>query len=207
MNNNIIAIIADGERVNAYEDILCDVDIIIAADGGANLCRSQQITPHFIIGDLDSITSENLQFFSKAKLIKSSDQSTTDMQKAIDYALKLNPSVIKIISAYGMRTDHTIGNLLIFQNYQNSVPLKIHDNFGIMSYLTAGEHKLTLQPGQGISFFSLSAIEDLTLDGFEYQLNNAKYPVNFIGISNRAVKTDCTVKFKKGKLITYVISI
>ena len=60
MVSNIVAIIANGEKFNDLEQILKDADIIIAADGGANLCRAKQITPDYIIGDLDSITLENI---------------------------------------------------------------------------------------------------------------------------------------------------
>ncbi len=207
MEKNIIAIIADGEVVQNIGKILKDADIIIAADGGANLCRSQQITPDYIIGDLDSITYENLEFFSESKFIEITKQNHTDLQKALNYALMLNPTKIKIISAFGKRADHTLGNILIFQNYDESIPLEIYDNFGVMNLFTKGKYELKLQPGQTVSFFSLSPIKGLTLQGFKYPVTEADHVKNFIGVSNVALMQNCTIEFQKGKLISYIITV
>ena len=207
MEKNIIAIIANGEKVNNIINIMQDVDIIIAADGGANICRSQKIKPDHIIGDLDSITLDNVEFFSKSKFVEITEQSHTDMQKALDYALTLNPTKIIIFSAFGKRTDHSLSNILIFQNYDESIPLEIYDNFGLMTFYTPGKYKLNLQQGQTISFFSLSPIDNLSLNGFKYSVNNANFSSNFIGVSNVVINQKCTVEFQKGKLISYIISV
>lgn len=207
MEKNIIAIIADGEKVQNIGKILEDADIIIAADGGANLCRAQQIAPDYIIGDLDSITLGNIEFFSESKFIEIPEQDHTDMQKALNYALSLNPTKIIVISAFGKRTDHSLGNILIFQNYDNSIPLEIYDNFGVMTFYTPGKYEFTLQPGQTISFFSLSPINNLSLKGFKYPVKNANYSKNFIGVSNVVINQKCTIEFQKGNLISYIISV
>ena len=207
MEKNIIAIIADGEKVQNIGEILKDTDIIIAADGGANLCRSQKIKPDYIIGDLDSITYENVEFFSDSKFIEITEQDQTDMQKALRFALSLNPTKIIIISAFGKRTDHILGNILIFQNYDESIPLEVYDNFGGMSFYSPGKYELKLQLGQTISFFSITPIKDLSLLGFKYPVNNANYSRNFIGVSNIVNNQKCTIEFQKGKLISYIITV
>ncbi len=206
MKKNIIAIIADGEKVNNIGNILKDVDIIIAADGGANLCREQQITPDYIIGDLDSITYENMEFFSDSKFIEITEQENTDLQKALDYALSLNPTKIKIISSLGKRTDHALGNILIFQNYDEPIPLEIYDNFGVMTFYSPGKYDLKLQLGQTISFFSLTPIKGLSLLGFKYPIINSNCSHNFIGVSNIIINKQCTIEFQKGKFISYLIT-
>jgi len=203
-----VAIIANGEELekNRLENILADVDIIIAADGGANLCREQQIKPDYIIGDLDSITYENMEFFSDSKFIEITEQENTDLQKALDYALSLNPTKIIVISAFGKRTDHTLGNILIFQNYDESIPLEVYDNFGVMTFYSPGKYELKLQLGQTISFFSLTPITGLSLLGFKYPIVNTDYSSNFIGVGNVIINEKCTVEFQKGKLISYLIT-
>ena len=207
MEKNIIAIVADGEKVNSIRQILKDVDIIIAADGGANLCRKQQIKPDYIIGDLDSITYENMEFFSDSKFIEINEQENTDLQKALDYALSLNPTKIIIISAFGKRADHSLGNILIFQNYYESIPLEVYDNFGVMTFYSPGKYVLKLQLGQTISFFSLTPILNLSLQGFKYPVDNSDFSHNFIGVSNVVINQNCTIEFQKGKLISYLITI
>jgi thiamine pyrophosphokinase len=44
-----------------------NVDVIVAADGGANVARKLGIHPDVIIGDLDSITTVTKRFFAKRK--------------------------------------------------------------------------------------------------------------------------------------------
>ena len=206
MEKNIIAIIANGEKVQNIGEILNDADIVIAADGGANLCRSQKITPDYIIGDLDSITYENMEFFSDSKFIEITEQENTDLQKALDYALSLNPTKIIIISAFGKRTDHALGNILIFHNYDESIPLEVYDNFGVMTFYSPGKYELNFQLGQTISFFSLTPIEGLSLQGFKYPVVNVDYSSNFIGVSNIVNNQKCTIEFQQGKLISYIIT-
>ncbi len=207
MEKKIIAIIADGEKVKNIKKILVDVDVVIAADGGANICRICEINPDYIVGDLDSITIENTEHFSKSKFIKIKEQNNTDLQKAINYAVKLNPTSIKIISAFGKRTDHSLANILIFQNYSEQIPLEIYDNFGIMKFYSPGEHNIALHIGQTISFFSISPVEGLFLKGFKYSVSDANNSNNFIGISNVAIEQNCTIKLNKGKVISYTIAV
>ena len=207
MGKKIIAIIADGKKVDNIKKILEDVDVIIAADGGANICRTCEVNPDYIVGDIDSITPENIKHFSKSKFVEIKEQNHTDLQKAINYAVKLNPKSIKIISAFGKRTDHSLANILIFQNYNEQVPLEIYDNFGVMKFYSPGKHNIALHIGQTISFFSLAPVEGLFLEGFKYSIIDANNSNNFIGISNIAIEQNCIIKFDKGKIISYIITV
>ena len=44
--------------------LVSEVDLIVAADGGADVARRLGIYPHVIIGDLDSITESTKRFFA-----------------------------------------------------------------------------------------------------------------------------------------------
>lgn len=68
-----------------YKTEINKFDIVIAADGGANRCRQLDILPNYIIGDLDSITKQNLEYFikNKTKIISAPSQNTLDFQEAI----------------------------------------------------------------------------------------------------------------------------
>ncbi|MBT6994792.1 MAG: thiamine diphosphokinase, partial [Candidatus Cloacimonetes bacterium] len=115
MNNHKIAIVCNGKRIDNLTEILKNVDTVIAADGGANFCLDNNISPDFIIGDLDSIKL-NCKIKNES-LIQITDQNLTDLQKSLNFAEKLNPTEILVISAFGKREDHSIANLLIFQNF------------------------------------------------------------------------------------------
>ena len=52
---------------------------IIAADGGANFLADQSISPDLIIGDLDSVSEQKIQNLETQKIIRISNQNTTDL--------------------------------------------------------------------------------------------------------------------------------
>lgn len=209
MSEKIIAILANGNRINhdLLKKILSNVSIIIAADGGAELCRYYSIKPDYIIGDLDSITKETRKKFADTKIIFEPDQNFTDLQKALRFSCTLKPDRIIILFAFGKRIDHTICNILIFQNYRENIPLEIYDGFGKMELYFPGKYDLIGKAGETISFFSLEPIYNLSLTGFKYSISNKIFKKYFIGISNIFEKEKCQIQFDKGKLISYRVFI
>lgn len=205
MAGKIIAIIANGESLVSdwARDNLRDASIIIAADGGALLCSELDIRPDYIVGDMDSISRELKDTFSDSEFILRPDQNSTDMQKAIDFAMSLSPVLIKVFSSFGKRIDHTIANVLLFQEYETSVPLVIYDNFGRMSLLSPGKHSLRGRIGMTVSMFSLNPLENLILEGFKYPVDEQSFSGSFIGVSNVYVKEISHVSFDSGKLFLY----
>ncbi|MGD9486611.1 MAG: thiamine diphosphokinase [Calditrichaceae bacterium] len=205
MAGKIIAIIANGESLTTdwSRDNLKDASVIIAADGGALLCRELDIHPDYIVGDMDSISDELKNTFSESEFILRPDQNSTDMQKSIEFAISLSPVLIKIFSSFGKRIDHTIANILLFQEYETSVPLVIYDNYGRMSLLSPGNHSLRGRIGMIVSMFSLNPIKNLVLDGFRYPVEGKSFPDSFIGVSNVYEKEVGHVSFDSGKLFLY----
>jgi len=202
-----IALIANGEPIKpeSAHKILQDVEIIIAADGGALYCKKAGIHPHYIIGDLDSISDEVKQFFNNSEIIHLTDQYSTDMEKALKLASSLKPNRLKILSALGNRSDHANANLLFLREYNNEVPVEIYDNFGRLTILKPGKHILKLDVGVTVSFFSMGSIQNLFLKGFKYNLSNQNYESYFVGNSNVVVIEKCEVEFDSGSLFMYEV--
>ncbi|MGD9899058.1 MAG: thiamine diphosphokinase [Calditrichaceae bacterium] len=205
MAGKIIAIIANGESLTSdwSRDNLKDASVIIAADGGAHLCSELDIHPDYIVGDMDSISDALKVKFSDSEYILRPDQNSTDLQKSIDFAISLSPVLIKIFSSFGKRIDHTIANILLFQDYETSVPLVIYDNFGRMSILSPGRHSLRGRIGMTVSMFSLNPIKNLVLEGFRYPVNGQSFSNTFIGVSNVYEKELGHITFDSGKLFLY----
>ncbi len=213
MNSNstekIVVIIANGEAFKPYlKDFISNSDIIIAADGGVINCKIANIIPDYIIGDLDSIQFDINKYFPAAEIIHNPDQETTDMEKSLNLAISLHPEKIKVFSAFGRRTDHIVGNILIFHKMiklilEESIELEIFDNFGKMKILTSGKHEIREKIGSTVSLFSISQIQNLTLKGFRYDLNNQDFTSNFLGISNVYESEICNINFDSGILFLY----
>ena len=213
MNSNstekTVVIIANGESLKQkLINFISDEDIIIAADGGVINCKIAGIIPDFIVGDLDSIHFDLKKYFPAAEIILNPEQETTDMEKALNLAISLHPEKIKVFSASGKRTDHTFGNILVFHKMiklilEEFIELEIYDNFGKMKILISGKHEIKGEIGSTVSLFSFDPILNLTLKGFQYELENQDFPNNFLGISNVYKTEICEINFDSGILFLY----
>jgi thiamine pyrophosphokinase len=202
MGKKIIAVVAFGEVPNdeLLRKILEEADTIIAADGGANVCMKIGVKPDFVIGDLDSIT--DLGF---PEVIKQTNQSLTDMEKALDFALLLNPKKVIITAAFGKRKDHSFINLLIFRKYSIRAELEIYDNFGKLRIFQPGKHEINGTRGKTVSMFSLNEMKELSLKGFRFNLKKQSFTPLFYGQSNVFESEKCCIEFAEGTLYVYEV--
>ncbi len=202
-----IVIIANGEETKQeiIKNELIDDPTIIAVDGGLLLCKKLNIIPHYILGDFDSIPVKIIEEYDSSKLILRPNQNLTDLQKALEFASSLNPRKIKIFAATGKRTDHTFANLLIFASYKGKAILQLFDNYGIMKLHLPGKHFIDGKRGQTISFFSLNSVTKLSLLKVKYPIEDMNITGHFFSLSNEFVSDKCLLKFKKGKIISYII--
>ncbi len=203
----LVAIILNGEPLapERLHRFLEKVQIIIAADGGANYCLQHNVQPHYIIGDLDSIHSEATRFSEQTKRIHLSDQYSTDLEKALNLATQLQVTHLRVANATGKRSDHAVANLLFLAEFSKKVPVEVFDNFGRLSFWGPGEHIFNLKVGTTVSFTSLKGVKNLTLEGFAYPLYNQQFNDFFVGISNVVTKQPCRVQFSEGLLMMYEV--
>ncbi len=206
----MICIIANGEKPvkRVLDEAIVGADMLIAADGGSNICREMGIVPDVIIGDLDSSAADILEIFPESLIIHEPGQDSSDMEKAVAYAISCHPCRINIISALGYRTDHVLQNILIFYFIGLYAPkcdieVCLYDNWGRIRFLSPGKHILKNRMGRTVSFFSLGSISKLTLRGFRYEITNEEYKENFGSLSNVYESDECEVEFTGSRLIWY----
>jgi thiamine pyrophosphokinase len=109
--------------------------IIIALDGACDKLAKIGIMPHVILGDFDSVSEVQANFFGikntfnhideesacyignyGIKIVPAKNQDSTDLAKAIQYCDKHNAAAIDIVCAVGGdRMDHTIANMRILR--------------------------------------------------------------------------------------------
>lgn len=205
MKKPVIAIVANGEPPSKalIEKYLPEADLVIAADGGANICKELQVKPNYIVGDLDSITEETRQYFSDTTIMPMVDQNFSDLQKTIAFALTHDPQRLIILAAFGKRADHTFSNLLVAAGLDTDVPIEILDNWGRLTWLKAGKHTVNGTPGHAVSLFSIHPLQKLTLSGFKFNLENTDYKMTFNGTSNQFESDTAEIAFTGGPLFVY----
>lgn len=79
-------------------------DLVIAADGGADLCRAEGREPDVIVGDLDSIADPS-------GLTPDDDQDSSDADKLLARLTKEGVVAATLIGVEGDRLDHVLATL------------------------------------------------------------------------------------------------
>lgn len=218
-------IIANGniKNLESFSEIVSSADLIICADGGAKHLKEMGILPDVIIGDFDSLNSEDKTFFEEnnIKTIKHpSNKDATDTELATEFAVEHKCYDITFIGATGTRLDHTLANIFLLrkladqaddqknnQNNNNNHGIKyriIDDNNEI--FLVTD--KITLEKA-GNSFVSIIPLtekaEGITTSGLKYPLTDAKIRSgSSLGISNEFTDEKATIVLKKGMLIVTI---
>lgn len=206
-----VCIILNGEikNYNYIKNIINknNYDYIVCADGGANHSYNMGIIPDYIIGDLDSIYSEIIEFY-KLKDVKfekfPSKKDETDTEICVYLASKLNAKEIDFIGALGGRLDHMIANInLLYYVRNKGIYTKIISEHEEIYIAINEEISINGDIGDTISVIPLNGdAKGVTLENLEYPLNN--YDMKFylpLGISNVMLDEKCSVKVEQGSLI------
>ncbi len=124
-------------KLTEIASIIQESDLIIAADGGIHNCKTIGIIPNVIIGDLDSMSSDEVTTYQEAgaEVIQfPTHKDETDLELALQYALKHELSEVIIIGALGARWDMTIANILLIANPRifqpENAPIGWHSGIG-----------------------------------------------------------------------------
>lgn len=188
-----ISIVANGEVKNGQwlrENIR---GTVIAADGGANLCKEHGVIPQFIVGDLDSVHRETLDFFKDSEVVRLEDQNKTDLEKALAYAKEMGAGTIYVFGALGGSVDHTMANILSLSP-QSIIRDESHD-----VHVVENELQITGDREDVVSVIALSSVSGLSYEGLKW---SAPEMVNagWIGARNRLKSTSATIRLKKGRI-------
>ncbi|MEH6946306.1 thiamine diphosphokinase [Bacillus sp. JJ634] len=181
----------------------------IGVDRGVLALLEQGITPHLSVGDFDSVTKDELQMM-QAQLpevsLFPSEKDETDLELALNWAIRQKPKNIYIFGATGGRIDHFLGNIQLLQ--QETV-LQCLDETDI--YIIDEKNSVTIKkPGtyniqydSKKKYFSLLSVTKevtgITLTGFKYPLHQARLTRgSTLCISNELISEYGNVSFEKG---------
>lgn len=187
-------------------------DILICADGGANLAIESGVLPDILVGDLDSITQENLEkcLASNVKIKKyPSQKDQTDLELAMEYAqdyLKSYGSTnneIFLYAAGGKRLDHLQGNIALMLGYaQEGRRIRMIDKTYDAWIMSPSKEIVRGSIGQEISLISMSEETLVSSQGLFYELDNLVLLQNATrGISNVFTEEEVQIIVHKGNLL------
>jgi len=185
--------------------------IVIAADGGLDHARAAGLSPAGLVGDLDSISTEGLEWAEGHATVQRHpvDKDATDTELAVEMAASMDPSVVVLVSGGGDRLDHTFAAIgALGAPVLTSVPV-VECWWGAQYARVVhgpGRAVIPTEPGARVSLLALHGeCSGVTLVGTEWALEHTELaPLVGHGVSNVAAASEVLVELSLGVLTVFV---
>ena len=191
-------IIGGGSFDGFFDEIKKD-DLVLAADRGYKLAKSENIKVDYIIGDFDSSKRPEDDHVIALNPVK----DFTDTVAAIEFAKEKGYKKIIIYGGLGGRESHTISNIrTIFHYKKQGVDIKLKSR---SKEIFVVDDKFTYTYDNHdfyVSIFSLNDKTRLTIKGLYYELDDYKMKIDdALGVSNETKKEDFEIEVKDGAVV------
>jgi len=197
---------ADAQSVR---DLLRPDDLVIAADGGAQHALAAGVTPHVVIGDLDSLCPDEQDRVKAAgaQVVRFSPRKDeTDLELALQYAVREGATEIVILAALGGRLDQTFANVLLLALPELSgLDVRIVEG-PQTAFLIHDEALVAGQIGDTVSLIPLGGdAVGVTAGGLEWPLHEDTLRFGSArGVSNVLTAEQARVRVRQGLLLCVV---
>lgn len=211
-------------------------DIIVAADGGANVARKLGIHPDIVIGDLDSITPATKRYFSShMKRLSEGLHSEKPLQDSSGLLVPRPKGQGYTRFIRITRQDNTdlekAMDFLLEKNIKRATIIaatgkRLDHTLGNLSVMwnytskmqiefvgegwcafpIAKKKKVSAKVGTTVSLVPFGVCSGITLKGLYYRLKNARMGVGEIGVSNIVSKSPFSVEVGGGKMLMIVLA-
>jgi len=194
------------EDPDAVAALIDEDDFLIAADGGLRHVLALGLTPHLLIGDLDSASTEDVaQMESRGVAIQKfpAEKDETDIELALLTALDAGYRRILLAAALGGRLDHMLGNVSLLTNPDfRDADVRLDDGH-IEAFVIWQSAEVRGRINDLVSLLPLDAeVRGVTTQGLAYALDRATLLRHQgRGISNVMVETTIKVTVENGVLL------
>lgn len=181
-------------------------ELVVAADSGLDLAVSLGWQVDLVVGDMDSVRPDTLDAAVAAGAAlqrHDADKDATDLELAIETALRAGVDRVLVIGSPAGRLDHLLGGALLLAS-PRFVSLEIDAWLGAARVLPV--HTSRRLDGPTGSVVSLSAVhgpaEGVRTEGLRWPLVGERLePGSSRGISNELVDTSAFVEVASGTLL------
>jgi thiamine pyrophosphokinase len=180
-------------------------DLLIATTGGAKHLAVLGRQPEIVIGDMDSVgVNEWKNDDNILKIPYSPDKNKSDVELAVEYALKHECREIFLIAAVGDRLDYTLSNVALVAG--NPGRIAILD--GASTLIAVDKSEKCILHGQVGTLVSLIPYGPgpfkVRTKGLKYSLEDELLHSATYGLSNELSQTQACVCVSNGVLLVYV---
>lgn len=188
-----------------------NIDYVICADGGLEKAEKLNLRPNLILGDFDSVDSTVLDYYKNLNIETvtfPTEKDYTDMELAVEYAVKKGFNNITLIGASGTRLDHTLANIQLLEKYHHmGINIEIIDNNNHIRIISDNSDiEIINKKDHFVSLVPVTeTIEGITLEGFKYPLNNVNVKRGTaLLISNEITYNVGRIILKKGTALVFI---
>jgi thiamine pyrophosphokinase len=181
--------------------------LIVAADGGARVAAHYGLTPGAVIGDMDSLSADELAALAASgtqMLRYPAEKDETDLELALLWAVERGADWLRVIGATGGRLDQILSNI-----YLMALPALAGRDAQLVAgkqaawLAHAGTTEIFGAPGDTISLIPLSGIvRGVRTDALYYPLRDEDLffgPAR--GVSNVMTGEHAAVSLREGVLL------
>jgi thiamine pyrophosphokinase len=203
-------IIANG-IIGDFLPIVFPEDIVIAVDGGLRHCLELKLRPHILIGDLDSLSPEEIDAAARSGIPITrypARKDHTDLELALHAARSLGADDIVLLAVLGARWDMTLSNVTLLAAPELAgCRVRILDGMQELSLVRGGEtRRFVGNVGDLLSLIPLRAdAGNVSVTGLEYPLSGETLCFSATrGISNVFCDQAATVFLEEGLLLCVI---
>ena len=198
-----IAIVAGGKLDKRFLKEISQADMRIGVDRGAWWLVQNKLTPDVALGDFDSVTKRQLQRMKtkvKKVLVFPPLKDATDLELAVDYAIRLKPKEVIIFGGIGTRLDHTMAAVHLLEKLLNKrikgAIVDEHNEIVLVKDFYRMDKK---QQYRYLSLLPHTQSVVVSLSGFAYPLVGVQLKRGTSrGISNELTGKRATIKVHEG---------
>jgi len=187
------------------------IEFVIAADSGIRHAKELDLTPNLLVGDFDSITSEDMQLYSHVPIVRHQpEKDDLDLELAIEEVLKKGADELIFVGATGSRLDQSLAAIMIAARHKEVFKhVKLYTGKQTIEILQAGD-AIELMNEVRRTFSLLSLVPESTLS-----IKNAKYPLSNtalkfgtgLGVSNETIAQEVTEVSIHSGLCVFIVEL
>jgi len=164
-------------------------DLVIAVDGGGDICLEGGVTPDVLVGDLDSAGSDTIDtLLERGVPIQRfpAEKDATDLVLAIAEARNQGATEITVTAASSGRLDHTLGAIAALAAAADLRPQIVEPDLSGWLLARGGRRELNLSGvGSTVSLIPWGGIALVSATGVRWPLDRAELgPETTLGVSN-----------------------
>ena len=191
-----VIILANGEfpKNKKIINILKTADIIICTDGAYEKALKINISPYAIVGDFDSVDLNSIK--ENINIVKTPDQNKSDLEKTLNYCIENKFDDVTIIGATGIKDDQTYVNLLLLDQFSESIKVQILTDY-YKIFVVQGNCSFKCKKGSTVSLISFEKNNIISTKGLKYNLSNEILRSSSHGVSNEALDENIFISSSK----------